>query len=99
MNQSQSFGSTGLVSKLFIPSLNCWRNESVVRPSKANATMANCDGSRFDFARLHRAGISFRFVRSPLAPKITIMQGSGTRFFTGFTGFMRAYLLPFGRGL
>src|SRR5262252_9677020 len=37
--------------------------------------MANCEESSLPCAKLHSAGISFRLVRSPLAPKITITQG------------------------
>src|SRR5262249_60913021 len=33
-----------------------------------------CESSE-SLARLHKAGISFRFVRSPPAPKITMTQG------------------------
>src|SRR6266545_4112517 len=41
------------------------------KPTKANSRDSNCAR-----ARLYRAGISFRRVRSPEAPKITITHGS-----------------------
>src|SRR6267143_5641251 len=42
--------------------------------------MANCLESRLSAARLQSAGISLRFVRSPVAPKMTMTQGEATVF-------------------
>src|SRR5213592_2830815 len=41
--------------------------------------MANWSGRSLAAARLHNAGISLRLVRSPLAPKMTMMHGSALR--------------------
>src|SRR6476646_5231674 len=41
--------------------------------------MASLSESTPDFARLYRAGISRRLVKSPAAPKITIVAGGATR--------------------
>src|ERR1051326_6929396 len=40
---------------------------------------ANLSVSSFEAARLHSAGMSLRLVKSPLAPKMTITQGSAGR--------------------
>src|SRR5256885_7720573 len=49
--------------------------------------IANCLESRLSAAKLHSAGISFRLVRSPVAPKMTITQGEATGF--AFERFIR----------
>src|SRR5262249_31814393 len=41
--------------------------------------MASLSGSTPDFARLYKAGISRRLVKSPAAPKITIVAGGAAR--------------------
>src|ERR1700676_497651 len=74
-NHCQSFGSTGWSSNFLISSLRSARKESVFIWSKAKPTMANCCERRPSCARLIRAGMSLRLVRSPLAPKITITHG------------------------
>ena len=43
---------------------------------RATPMTANSRDNNWFFARLYRAGISLRRVRSPLAPKITMAQGS-----------------------
>src|SRR6185369_11995700 len=40
---------------------------------------ANCSGRSPSLARLYSAGTSFRWVRSPVTPKMMIVQGSGGR--------------------
>src|SRR6267142_3639566 len=52
-----------------------WRNCSVVMSLRATPTIANSCDSMPLFARLYSAGISLRAVRSPLAPKMTMMHG------------------------
>src|SRR6266404_251053 len=60
-------------------------SESLLRKSStdifvcATPRISNSRDSRFAFARLYSAGMSLRRVRSPAAPKITIMQGSAGR--------------------
>src|SRR5208282_865074 len=41
--------------------------------------MANCSGRSLAAARFKSAGTSFRWVKSPLAPKMTITHGSAFR--------------------
>src|SRR6267378_1406100 len=55
--------------------LSCSRNASVVSESYEKPITANCGESNRSLARLQSAGISLRLVRSPLAPKITIVHG------------------------
>src|SRR5258708_34850582 len=40
--------------------------------------IANCFESKLSAARLQSAGMSFRLVRSPVAPKMTMTQGEAT---------------------
>src|SRR6267154_1988909 len=75
MNQSQSLLSTGSGANSLMSLLSCARKASVVRESKEKPITANWGGRSRPLAKLHSAGISLRFVRSPLAPKITITQG------------------------
>ena len=58
------------------PRLRFLRKDSVSRSLTANPTIANCLAEIFFLARLRSAGISFRLVRSPVAPKITMTQGA-----------------------
>src|SRR5579884_266870 len=55
------------------------RNSSVVILARANPTTANSRDSSCSLARLYRAGINLRRVRSPAAPKMTMTQGSPGR--------------------
>src|SRR2546426_12515247 len=56
--------------------------------------MANCFGRRLSCARLHSAGISLRFVRSPVAPKMTMTQGAAVGFESGWFRFMNGTFCP-----
>src|SRR5437773_8733347 len=51
--------------------------------------MANCCGRRLSWARLQSAGSNLRFVRSPVAPKITITQGAAVGFESAWFGIDR----------
>src|SRR5258705_1776532 len=55
--------------------LSCARKASVVMEWEEKPITAKCGESSRSLAKLHNAGISLRFVRSPPAPKITITQG------------------------
>src|SRR5262249_22937110 len=55
------------------------RKSSSVSSVRATPTTANFSGSSRRNASEYSAGKSFRCVRSPLAPKMTSMQGSGVR--------------------
>src|SRR4029450_4562891 len=46
---------------------------------RAEPTTANWRDSRLSFAKLYRAGMTLRLVKSPDAPKITMTQGSPGR--------------------
>src|SRR5262249_8486514 len=78
-NQSQVWGSTGPVANCLISELMRSRKESVVRSSMAMPMIAKSRERSFVPARLYIAGMSFRFVKSPDAPKITITHGSPHR--------------------
>src|SRR6266404_1955722 len=86
-NQDHIAGSICVVEYFGISSASVLRKVSVSKSLPAKPMMANCLESRLSAARLHSAGISLRFVRSPVAPKITITQGEATGF--GFEWFMR----------
>src|SRR3981081_3917112 len=77
-NQAQIAGSILVEEYLGISSARVLRKLSVVKSLPAKPMMANCLESRLSAARLHRAGISLRLVRSPVAPKITITHGAAT---------------------
>src|SRR3989442_10434692 len=53
------------------------RNTVSSMGGRAMPRIANASGSRCDSARLYTAGRSLRRVRSPEAPKMTMMLGSG----------------------
>src|SRR5438094_176903 len=87
-----SFSDEGANS--FISAVSLSRNASVVIWSKEKPMIANWCESNPSCARFARAGRSFRLVRSPLAPKITMTQGEafcgatwecsgGIRFYQG----------------
>src|SRR6266403_2886423 len=76
-NQSQSLLSMGSGANALMSLLSCARKASVVMESKEKPITANWGERSRPLAKLHSAGISLRFVRSPLAPKITMTQGLG----------------------
>src|ERR1700740_3127893 len=86
-NHAHIAGSILVAEYLGISSASVLRKVSVSRSFPAKPMIANCLESRLSAARLHSAGINFRFVRSPVAPNITITQGEATGF--GFEWFMR----------
>jgi hypothetical protein len=43
---------------------------------------------------LHNAGINLRFVKSPVAPKITMTQGAALGFVSGWFEFMNGTFCP-----
>src|SRR5437660_8664479 len=90
MSQDQKFGSIGRVAYSLHSCVSFSRKASEVKLLEENPTRANWRGSRFDSAKLHSAGINFRLVKSPDAPKITITQGSGGWPLAGRFGFMFA---------
>ena len=53
--------------------------EVVERSRRATPTTAKSSGTRPDWPNWYSAGNSLRLVRSPEAPKMTAMQGSGIR--------------------
>src|SRR4029450_9009215 len=55
------------------------RKLSLVIGRRAEPTTANWRDRRLSFAKLYRAGMSLRLVKSPDAPKITMTQGSPGR--------------------
>jgi len=57
----------------------CLRNAWSVRSSLPVPTTAKPAGRERCLARLYSAGSSFRPLRSPVAPKMTITAGSATR--------------------
>src|SRR5690242_5720650 len=59
----------------FISSRNSW----LVLGRRAKPMTQNSGGSRWPSSRLYSAGSSLRWGRSPLAPKMTMLQGSGMR--------------------
>src|SRR4029453_1952565 len=63
----------------FISSVSFSRKLSLVIGRRAEPTTANWRDRRSSFAKLYRAGMSLRLVKSPDAPKITITQGSPGR--------------------
>src|SRR5882724_9724705 len=82
-NHCHISGGIGQEANCWISSLNSFRKLSVVPSSYANPMMANWSVSSFADARLHSAGISLRLVKSPLAPKMTMTQGSAWRVEAG----------------
>src|ERR1700761_8506778 len=52
--------------------------------------MAKSSDSALDFARLYRAGIRRRLVKSPAAPKITIVAGGAVRPAVAIAGALSA---------
>src|SRR5712664_1543314 len=79
-NQAQIAGLILVEEYLGISSARVLRKLSVVKSLVANPMMANCLESRSSAARLQSAGMSFRLVRSPVAPKMTMTQGEATVF-------------------
>src|SRR6266436_6129819 len=82
--QSQSFGSMGVETYFGISADSIFRKLAVSKSLPAKPMMANCLGRTSSWARLQRAGMSFRLVRSPVAPKITITHGDGVGFTSGW---------------
>src|SRR5205807_2391694 len=62
------------------------RKLSVVSSSMASPMMANWGGNSPSHVKLYRAGINRRLVRSPDAPKMTMMQGSPCALAAGAVG-------------
>src|SRR6267154_3327677 len=77
-NQAQVAGSILAEEYLGISSARCFRKDSVLKSFPAKPMMANCLESRLSAARLQRAGMSLRLVKSPVAPKMTMTQGDAT---------------------
>ena len=74
-----SFGSSASTPPPFtMPSSMSAANVAEIS-RRATPTTANASGSKPSCSRWNNAGSSLRFVKSPDAPKITTMQGSGTR--------------------
>src|SRR5215213_2881667 len=76
-SQTSSETSAGRCSSRALRSLSL--NSSWLICVREMPTTANSSGSLLWAARSYRAGTSLRAVRSPEAPKMTMIPGSGTR--------------------
>src|SRR5579859_488754 len=73
----QIFSSTGLVRENWSRAVrNSCRHEASDFSRRAKPTTRNDDGSCWSLYRWYKAGINFRAVRSPLAPKMTMVHAS-----------------------
>src|SRR5579875_111934 len=75
-SQSQNAQFSGTLANSVRSSRTRCLNCSSLRSSSAKPTSAKSEGSSFFFARLYKVGSNLRFVRSPVAPKMTIVHGS-----------------------
>src|SRR5271154_70349 len=82
-NQAHRSALTGKGAYLGTSSESFWRKVSVVKSLVESPMMANCLGKTPSLARLKSAGMSLRLVRSPPAPKMTMMQGPAALLCSG----------------
>src|SRR5438093_819184 len=74
----QTSSRTVCREKLRVASSRSRRNSSSVFGRRAKPTISTAGGRSPSAARLYNAGTSLRWVRSPVAPNITIVHGCGT---------------------